>query len=286
MNDSRKLYRVFTLAMLGLTIAALSAHTAVLCFAFDREPGYHANGVLSTLLYILIALGLLCSVAYLVFAKKATKQQLIGFAPTPGSPSLTVYICSLLVAASFITALVWELCFGSLADTPSLLRLIGAVFAVIYFALPKKKNFRLFGLGAHLYLVFTLVSEYFDWTVPMNSPIKLMNQAATICVLLMMCDELLALGGKARPLRSTVCAALSAFFGLTCGLPMLVAVLGKGVIETTYLIHTVPPLALGIYASVRLLHPCEIEWIPTVKQSEQDSPSPENSDTINDDEEN
>jgi hypothetical protein len=135
-----------------------------------------------------------------------------------------------------------------------------------------------------LYLVFALVSEYFDWTVPMNSPIKLMNQAASIFVLLMLCDELLALGGKARPLRSTVCTTLSAFFGLTCGLPMLVAVLGKGVIETTYLIHTIPSLALGIYATARLLRPCEIEWIPTAKCPEQDPPAPENSDTINDEE--
>ncbi len=284
MNDSRKLYRAFTFATLGLTAITLAVRTAILCFTFDYTLGYHAGGILSTLLYILIVLGFACAVGYIAVAGKATKQQLRGFAPTPGSPGMPTYLCSLAVAATFVTVLVWEILSGNLTNSRSLSKCIGALLAIVYFSHPKKENVRLLGLGPHLYLVFALVSEYFDWTVPMNSPIKLMNQAATVCVLLMLCDELLSLGGKARPLYSTVCTALTALFGLTCGIPMLILAVATGAMETEYLIHTVPILTLGLYAAARLLYPCEIEIIPRKKHPKEDSPAPENSDTITNEE--
>ncbi len=284
MNDSRKLYRAFTFATLGLTAIAFVVRTAILCFTFDYVLGYHAGGILSTLLYILIVLSFVCAVGYIVVAGKVTKQQLRGFVPTPGSSGMPTYLCSLTVAASFVTVLVWEILSGDLATSPSLSKCIGALLAIVYFSHPKKENVRLLGLGSHMYLVFALVSEYFDWTVPMNSPIKLMNQAATVCVLLMLCDELLSLGGKARPLYSTVCTALAAFFGSTCGIPMLISVAANGAMETEYLIHTIPILTLGLYAAARLLYPCEIEIIPHKKHLEQDAPAPKNSDTITNEE--
>ena len=57
MNDSRKLYRAFTFVTLGLTAITLAVRTAILCFTFDYTLGYHAGGILSTLLYILFDLG-------------------------------------------------------------------------------------------------------------------------------------------------------------------------------------------------------------------------------------
>ena len=284
MNDSRKLYRAFTFVTFGLTAITVAVRTAILCFTFDHALGYHAGGIFSTLLYILIALGFLSAVAYVAVAGKATKQQLRGFAPTPGSASIPTYVCSLAVAASFVIALTWEILTGDWMTSSFLAKCIGALLAILYFSLPKKENVRLLGMGPHLYLVLALISEYFDWSVPMNSPIKLMNQAATVCVLLMLCDELLSLGGKARPLYSTVCVSIAILLGLTSGIPVLVSAAVNGAVETEYLIHTIPSLTLGLYAAARLLHSCEIEIIPHKKHQKQDIPVSENSDTTNNEE--
>lgn len=277
MNDSRKLYHVFALSTLCLSALFLILRTAALFFAFDRTPGYHESGILSTLLYIVTVLFIFGTCIYVFTASKAVKKQRIAVSPDLASPHLSITICSILTAAAFAFVGLWESVAGQSADTTAFLRVIGAALAIVYFAIPKKDKTFLLGLGALAYFVAVLVSEYFDWTVPMNSPLKVMQQIASVCAMLYLCAEMMQFVGKDRPLRLTVCAALAAFFGLANGASLLLAFFVGKIVRTDYAIHAIPALAVGAYALIRLLH-CRETSLPapaTNAEAEQNAPTPE-----------
>ncbi len=275
MNDSRKLYRLFTLSTLCLTLVLSFVRTAALLFSFDRTVGYLQKGGLSTLLYIVVILFLLSAGVYAFLAKKAAKQQLLAIAPDAASSHLSVRLCSVLAAVTFALAGLWESLAGQSADTPALLRVLGASLAIIYFAIPQKNKTFLLGLGPIAYFVFVLVTEYFDWTVPMNSPIKLMQQISAVCIMLLLCAEMMQFAGKSRPERYTVCTALAVFFGLSNGLSLIPALVAGGIVRTDYVLHAMPALAIGAYAMVRLLQNCEIILPAPAKEIDQPCPEEE-----------
>ena len=285
MNDSRKLYRVFTLSTLCLSALFLVVRTAALFFAFDRDVGYHESGILSTLLYIVAVLFVLGTCVYVFAASKAAKKQLLAVSPDLASSHLSITILSILTAVAFAFVGLWESLAGQPADTTAFLRVIGAAPAIVYFAISKKDKTFLLGLGALVYFVAVLVSEYFDWTVPMNSPLKVMQQIAAVCAMLYLCAEMMQFVGKDRPHRLTACAALAAFFGLANGASLLLAFIVGGIVRIDYAIHAIPALAVGVYALIRLLNSRESSLPAPAKEEPVEAgpnvPAPEESEHSN-----
>ena len=252
MIDMRSLYRRFVWAVFALAVTATLLRTPALCLFFDRTAGYCDPNPFSTLLYIVIALFLLLCVAYAVAAPRCEKKQRLAVAPDPTAESRLVRAASLLTALTFIAAAIGEAALSSAASNPARLRMLGAVLAAVYFAVGKKQKLILLGLGAHLYCVFVLITEYFDWTIPMNSPLKIMQQIAMIAALLFMTAELSHLNGSRRSVRYTACAALAAFFGLSNGVSLIAACLVGGIVRSDMLLHSLPALAIALYAASRL----------------------------------
>ena len=274
MNDSRKIYRAFALATLGLTVVFTLLRTLALLFSFDKAVGYHESGILSTLLYIVVALFVLGAGAYIFIAQKNARTQHFALAPDPTSAHVSVRLSSAMTAIVFVTVGLWESLVVKSSDTSALLRVIGAALAILYFAISKKQKIFLTGVGAHVYLFFALVTEYFDWTVPMNSPLKLMQQISAVFAMLMLCAEMLSFVGKDRPLRLTVCTAAAVFFGLCNGISLIPALIVSGIVRSEIVIHALPSLAIGIYALTRLLQVTVVSLPAPAPENEQsDTPS-------------
>lgn len=273
MNDSRKLYHVFTLSVIGAATLLPVLRTAALLLAFDRGVGYHGKGVFPTLLYIAAALFLAGVVAYVFTAKRISREHRLALSPDAAVSPLSVCLSSVLTALAFAAAGLWESFRAESFDNVALLRVIGAALAIVYFALPRKSKAPLLSIGAHVYFFFVLVSEYFDWSVPMNSPIKLMQQIAAVCAMLALCAETLELAGKNRPLRFTVCASLAAVFGLSNGISLIFTLFTSGIARTDQVVHALPVLAVGAYFLTRLLHPREVSLPAPPEKAEEPSAS-------------
>ena len=272
MNDTRTLYRRFALGVTLMTLIAVLLRVPALCLFFDRTVGYCDPNVFSTLLYIVIALFLSLCAAYVIWARRCEKAQQLAIAPDVTAKTKTVLIASALVAPVFVGAIAWEAVNYTVTSYPALLRIVGAVLAAIYFAIPNKKKVMVLGLGTHLYCVFVLVTEYFDWTIPMNSPLKTMQQAAMIAVLLFMTVELNHLNDTRRSIRYTVCAALAVFFGFSSSIALVVAFSLGGIVRADMLIHSLPVLVISLYALARLFSYHTIDLPLEQKEDQTDEP--------------
>jgi hypothetical protein len=166
-------------------------------------------------------------------------------------------------AIVFVAAMVWECLGASQADTSSLLRALCALAAAVYFGTRAKKRFAAFGIGVHGDCVFSVASEYFDWTVPMNSPFKIMQSAALVSVMLFMLAELSIRANRTTsPARFGVTAALATVFGITNGIAMITAAIVGDIAPTGYIVRALPSLAIGAYALARLYSVANAPAIP------------------------
>lgn len=264
-HDPRTLYRRFTLGAAGLTATAALLRTLGVTLFFDRTVGYIDANIFSTLLYISLPLFVLGCVAYASLAARGEKAALVAVAPDEFSTAPTVKYASLLVALTFIGATAAELLLYGFATSTSLVRYLGAIASVLYFALPRSRATAITGLGVHVYAILSLSQEYFDWSIPLNSPLKLMQHAAMLAVMLFILVEINHLNQSRRSIRYTVCAALALFCGVVNTLPLIAAALLGGIVQTDYLLRALPPMAIGLYAAARLFASHEIE-LPAPEQ--------------------
>ena len=278
LNDARTLYRRFIFGATGLTVAAVLLRILALTLFFDRTVGYIDANVFSTLLYIAMLLLLVGCAGYAACALRLEKKALIAVAPDEGAASPCIRYASLACALAFVGAMVAELFSIGFVGMFPLPRYIAALVAALYFALPKGKGSIVTGLGVPVYGTAALAYEYFDGTVTLNSPIKLMQQAALLSAMLLVLVELCHLNNSRRSIRYTVCAVLSMFCGLTNGLSLLAAALVGGIVKPEYLMHALPATTVALYAAARLFESHEIK-LPEPKQEDEEESSPEAADT-------
>ena len=268
MNDTHTLYRRFALGVTLMTLIAALLRVPSLCLFFDRTVGYCDPNVFSTLLYIAVPLFLLLCTAYVILMRRCEKAQQTTVAPHAAAKTKTVLIASILATLVFVGVATWEAVNYTATSYEALLRIVGALLAAVYFAVPNKQKVMVLGLGTHLYCVFVLVTEYFDWTVPMNSPLKTMQQAAMITALLFMTVELNHLNDTRRSIRYAVCAALAVFFGFSSSISLVAAFPLGGIVRTDMMIHSLPALAISLYALARLFSYHTIE-LPVDQKEDQ-----------------
>ena len=244
-------YRAFGIGTLVLTLLAALLRSLAFATSFDRTVGYFDQNVFSTLLYIVIMLALI-GVAAFALTHRRNAQDLP--CPARGERSVCITICSLLIAVTLAVCAVLDLLAiaNDHADTLFLLRMIAAVLAIPYFAFPNNRRILAFGLGAHAYCLLVVISEYFDRYVPMNSPLKLMQQFSLIVFILYLLSEMFCAIGQPRPVRTTAFAAVAFFLCTTNGISCIVAAIAGGMIPSDYLMGAILSLSFGLYAAAWL----------------------------------
>jgi hypothetical protein len=270
-NDPRLLYRRFATCVAGLTVLATLLRTLSLTLFFDRSVGYVGTGFISTLLYMAYIAMILCFLlncaVYFVMAQRLEKTLRIAVAPDETATTPLVRYASWACAAIFVGAMAVEVLLYGLTGMFPLPRCIAAIVSALYFALPRSQKTVLTGFGVLGYGIFTIAYEYFDWTVALNSPIKLMQEAALASAMLFVLAELNHINHTRRSIRYTVCAALSLLCGAVNGISLIAAALVGDVVKGDYLIHALPPLFIALYAAARLFAPHEIELPEPVEES-------------------
>jgi hypothetical protein len=106
----------------------------------------------------------------------------------------------------------------------------------------------------------------------MNSPLKLMQQATMLAVMLFLTVELNHLNGTHRPIRYAICAALAMTLAIPNALSLIVAAAVGGIVKTDYLIRSLPAMAVGLYATGRLFSDRIIEIKEEKASDEEDVP--------------
>lgn len=237
-------------ATLGLSLLAAVLRSLAFVTTFDRAVGYFDRGIIPTLLYIVIVLAL---AGILIFAVACRRNALNLPSPARKQRSLLLSIAAGALGAVLAFAGVWDvLAFASGASPLVLVRGLAAALAIPYFLFYTNKRTLSFGLAAHLYCLLLLVAEYFDRYVPMNSPVKTMQQFALVTLMLYLVCEMYTAMGTVRPIRTAVFGLLSVFLCITGGISCIVAGIAGDILSRDYLIGAIVLLALGLYTAAGL----------------------------------
>ena len=250
MNHSKIFLRLAHATALAAALCTILRSLSIALY-FDRSVGYLARNPFSTLLYIVLALFAgLCLVCVVSLRKGNAIGATILDLEAASTPSR---ICALATAAVLTLAVVWE-CLGlHTVDTLSVFRLLCALAAALYFGSQANRRFAAFGLGAIGYGFGAIALEYFDWTIPMNSPIKILQSMAMLVMMFFMLSEVSMRAQRPqRPARFAVVAAASALLGITNGASMITAAIAGDVIPAGYVVRALPTLTIGAYALARL----------------------------------
>jgi len=275
MNHSKTLSRLAHAAALSTGLGSLLFSLAM-ALHFDPSVGYLNRNAFSTLLYIVLSLFALVCIVTVIGLRKRNEDAAQTTVPDLAAGGRISHVCSLVTAIVFVAAMVWECLGASQADTSSLLRALCALAAAVYFGTCAKKRFAAFGIGVHGYCVLAIATEYFDWTVPMNSPFKIMQSAALVGVMLFMLAELSIRADRATsPARFGVTAALATVFGVTNGIAMITAAIVGDIAPTADIVRALPSLAIGAYALAHLYsvaHAPAIPFDPPIADTVSDAP--------------
>ncbi len=260
LHDSRALYRLLTGVVLVFALIALVLRALALCLYFDRAVGYFNTNIFSTLLYIGFAAILLCLIGYTGFLYACTDVSCPLSDITATTERLSIRLGRYAVALVFLGSCIYEL--TAFSSTPNgreqylaLARILLAALSALCFVLrPRTEHLSLLSCPI-LFCVVVLGSEYFDWTISLNSPLKLFQQFTLLAAAMFLLTEMQSLYGK-RPLLFPAIPSLCAILGISNGGSLLIAALvADGIVRTDVLVHSLPTLILGIYAGIRLLTP-------------------------------
>ena len=240
---------------LGAALIVALLRSATFAFAFDRTAGYCSPGVLSTLLYIALALALAGCVGGAVIAVAMARRQDEDVTFTPEKRSPAVKLSSLLIALACVAAAVYSVyCWAQGASALMLVYALAALLAIPYFVPAKPiATFAWFGLGVLAACVLSAAIEYFDVSVAMNSPVKLMQQFAALSIAIYFLSELYALTGKMQPRRTLLFGSIAVVLGVSNGITNIVAAMIGGILTPDYLVRSLVLLTLGLYVAARLM---------------------------------
>lgn len=200
------------------------------------------------------------------------KKQLNGDTPLttvtifPSSLFAVIMLSTGLVAlaAGLKTEPVLKLFRGLKSDKPTIILICGllALISVVYFIMncfpPKGKSrekHALVGFSVPLSAAMLVAVSYFDVTVSMNAPSKLMFHFSLILFMLWSLYELRAMLGKPMPRCYFVFGLTAMLLSASASLPWMIAFFAGKVaapVYPTYLIYNVVSFGVFVYTAVRL----------------------------------
>ncbi len=247
--------RAFVIGFAILTSAAALLRSLAFVTSFDSSVGYFDANIFTTLFHIAIALAAAGAFAYAVVAPRLSRVEICLF-PLSHKKNLSVRLGGILVALAFAAYAIYRsisvFSVDGDGDIRTLLSIVFSVIAVPYFLLPPTKSSAWFGLAAPVFCTLSLIIEYFDRYVPMNSPIKLMQQCTALLIVLYFLIELNELAGNPRPGRILPLGCPAVFFAVSNGISNIVAVGIGEAVSLHYLARAVVMLVLGFYIATCL----------------------------------
>ncbi len=243
---------LFATVSLALTVISIALRCVNLSFFYDSDIGYYTRGALLPALgNILLFFSLLF---FAIFPFFIFRKADVAYSPkTP----LSARIAAAVPAIGFLILAVTDLTDPKLTVSIPFLSCALSIIAAVYFilvALEKATPLSsvLCGFCAILRLVLALGSSYFDVTVPMNAPDKLLFQFACLGGMVFLVSELRAVASKARPFLYFFAAGCAVLFLGTSSLPSLFAA-HASILKNTELLFSYYMLAsLFVYVAVRL----------------------------------
>jgi len=221
MKISRKLYSILSLIVSAIAGTGLAVAMSVMMLRFyDTDVHYFMHDTPWFGLTVSAVIVVAVSAAVLALTQK--KDGL----PTEHRIGLGVICTGVLAAAAMLhfgitdirallTTEMWTQSGGYIsgsavlfADRFNTVRTVTAVFAIVsavYLALPAftrgtKRPLRvIFGIGVEVFFIFRLLVLYYDVTTPLNSPVRMFDQMATVAAMLCFIPEMRFLLSDARP---------------------------------------------------------------------------------------
>ena len=254
---SMKTLRIFRTVSLLATAVAVLLRTLNLFLYYEADIGYYRMGSISPVLLRIFLL--LCVVAFAVLPFVMGRR----IAPAPQSKLLTVV--AILVATVFAATALWRYCISATIFSVSTVFVFAtgglASYFFILFASQKRAPLLsvITGLGAILWLVSILAVSYFDVTVTMNAPEKLVLHFACAGGMLLLLGEIRLACGVSKPRFYLFSLATATLALCVSAIPSCIASLA-GILAPRALGYAdLGCLALGIFGIVRLSSPFRYE---------------------------
>lgn len=178
--------------------------------------------------------------------------------PQPQKRTIIHLIADLLCAVLFGVVALWDFSSASITgDTGFQLRAVLALIAAVSF-IPPLRGHKLSYLAGLLQLtaiawcISCVATDYFDWNVAMNSPLKTYGQFSLCLCALYLSAYARAAVSDLFVRRRNMLALPAAVFGISCGISGLCAY-GTGIFFSSALSTLLISLALGIHAAITAL---------------------------------
>lgn len=256
----------------SIIVAALTAILLTLSvfLSYDASPNYLRPALIP---YVFEAL----LIVSIIFALSAfftiPKNELSGDSPITLPVSFVSIVFAAILAAAAVIVYCVALNFGSFATdfasiasvSPTLLLVTGilTLISIVYFTFncfvtddSQKYKHALLGFAIPLTAALYVSISYFDISVSMNAPIKLLFHYSLISFMIWSLYELRAIIGKPMPRVYFVFGLITLIFSASASIPWLIAFgAGKltGSVFPSYILYTALSLAACIYTATRLI---------------------------------
>lgn len=244
----------FTTGYVILVLLITFLRTIAYYTFFDREIGYFPAGILSSLLYILpilISIGAAWVAYCLSPAPKDTSKQPLPISSMQETRTHIHIACEWFCVAIFIIIAIFDGIYAAKnLDWLYTVRAAVALLGIGSFCIAKSGILKILSsFSPIIWLLACVCMDYFDWDVPLNSPLKNYSQIALLCCALYLIYRLRVLLGTNALRRQNMLAAPAAVFGISYGI--------SGILALPIDIHTTSAisgyflsLAIGLHAAL------------------------------------
>lgn len=239
-NSISLAFRIFKLVSAALAVAIIAAAAVSFTVGFDEKVRYFINSPVNIPLAVLLALTVVCALSSLFIFKgrvvKRNRNLIFGiFAMLP-----SVAIIRLILRST------WDalLAFGAQEpgersfDLWAVLAIVTALLSLLYcftefFNMGKVVKL-LSGYGQVLFCVVTVAKFYVDFSVELNSPIKLIIQFSALAVLLCTLSDMREFLGRANAPLFAASRLLSIALGILSAFALFAEIIPSVGAEFTY----------------------------------------------------
>ncbi len=251
--------KLYGLLSLCATLIAVILRSLNLFLYYEDKIGYYERGsVLPVLTRILITAFIL---SFAVFVLVAWRKKSPALDSGRGANRVAAWLCALLFGAFAVFSAVHYFqsgnAFSGAVKQPLILALVSLTATVFFVLYAMKKGtpslLLLLGFGTILWFVLILAVSYFDATVAMNSPFKLIQQLACLGAMLLVLGETRILCGAPKSRLYLFSLSTASLFLCTSSLPSLIYDFSIAASARPLSMTEPVCLGVGIFAVVRLI---------------------------------
>ncbi len=254
MNTAKTSKRSFAFLLTALITAfvAVVLRTVGFIFFFDGDIGYFTSGAVIPIIFNLLLFA--ATVFFAILSILKLKGEKVVYCAPNGADKAAFIIAAVASVALSVSDLISAI----KGEATGLLLMILSLLSGLYFIydLLKFKKITKMELSILIFVRVTLLLavSYFDQTVQMNSPDKVLFGLACLCVMFFTVNEMKILVGSMRPATFYLSSALTIVFCISASVPSIIACcIGKLPFDGLFFEY-VMLLAIAVYCVTRLLN--------------------------------